>query len=144
MTYNQIIKLITDTIESHPMVHEVLSSPPAAWLNSNNVPSFPSASFTIDSGSYNLGREQVFRIDLWLLDKSGTDAEYEQEVVSDMHGIGYDVIQELRSNMELVISDTVGWEALSEKFEDYLSGVKISFDLSVIRNYGNCDSPINS
>lgn len=142
MTYNQVVKEIQETLENHPMIHSVLFSSPAAWLNRDFVPNFPSASYVINSGFLNAGREQVFRVELWLLDKSGTDAEFEQEVTSDMHGVAYDVLQILRQQFHNYdISSQAPWEAISEKFEDYLSGIKLTFDLTVTRKYGACDVP---
>jgi hypothetical protein len=144
VTYNQVVKEIQDRLSSHPMVKEVLFQSPAAWLNSTNVPSFPSASFVINSGSLNIGREQIYNIEIWLLDKSGVDGEFEQDVTSDMHGVAYDVIQNMRQSNLFGVSNQIRWDAISEKFEDYLSGVKFSFDLSVTRKYGDCDSMINA
>ena len=40
-----------------------------------------------------------------------------------------------------LISTNVTWEAISEKFEDYLSGVRMTFTLSVVRDYGACAVP---
>lgn len=143
MTYNQVVKEIQEKLQSHPMLHEVMFGSPAIWLYNNQPPSFPSANFEINTGSLNIGREQIFTVNVWLLDKSGVDSEFEQEVTSDMHGIAYDFLQKLRNSLDYSISNTVTWNAISEKFEDYLSGVNFSFDFTVTRSYGNCDSPIN-
>lgn len=126
------------------MIKEVLFQSPAAWLSSPNSPSFPSASFVINSGSLNIGRETTFTVEVWLLDKSGVDGEFETDVTSDMHGVAYDFVQNLRQSNAYGISNQIRWDAISEKFEDYLSGVKISFDMSVTRKYGDCDSMINA
>ena len=142
MTYNQVVTEIQEVLENHGLIRDVMFGSPASWLNRDYVPSFPSASFTIDSGQLNAGREQVFTIDVWLLDKSGVDAEFEQDIVSDMHGVAYDVLQTLRQQFhEYLISSSVSWNAVSEKFEDYLSGINFTFDLNVVRNYGACDVP---
>jgi hypothetical protein len=142
MTYNQVVTEIQEALESHKMLRDVMFGSPAAWLNRDYVPAFPSASFTIDSGQLNVGREQIFTIEVWLLDKSGIDGEFEQDVVSDMHGVAYDVLQTLRQQFhEYIISASVNWSAVSEKFEDYLSGVNFTFDLNVMRKYGACDVP---
>lgn len=142
MTYNQVITEIKEVLTNHAMIHEVQQTNPVEWINLNYVPTFPVANFTIDSGFLNAGREQIFRIDIWLLDKSGIDGEFETEVISDMHGIAYDVLSILRiASKPYQISAQVQWNAVSEKFEDYLSGVKITFDLFVVRNYGACDVP---
>jgi len=142
MTYNQVVKEIQTTLQNQPMIKEVMFQSPAQWLNNNYVPNFPSASFAINTGELNAGREQVFRIELWLLDKSGVDGEFEQEVTSDCHGIAYDIISILRQGFnKYLISTNITWEAISEKFEDYLSGVRLSFNLSIVRDYGACSVP---
>ena len=144
MTYNQAILELRNVLSSHPMISEVLSETPAAWLNSESVPSFPSASYVINSGQINAGREQVYTIDVWLLDKAGVDGEFDIDITSNMQGIAYDILQALRQNSTAYsISNTVRWDAIAEKFEDYLSGVKFSFDLSAVRKYGACDTAIN-
>lgn len=145
MTYNQIVKEITSTLQNHAMIKEVKFCTPMEWLNSNQVPKFPVSNFVIDSGFLNIGKEQIFRIDIWFLDKSGAEGEFETDVISDMHGVAFDVLSLLRNQSKpFFISQQIQWNAVSEKFEDYLSGVKITFDLSIMRNYGACDVPTNS
>ena len=145
MNYNQVVREISDLLQDHPMIQEVQFNTPVAWLNQNFVPSFPVASYVINSGSLNAGREQVYRVEIWLLDKAGNEAEFETDIISDMHGVAYDILQKLRQQFNnFTISNNVSWNALSEKFEDYLSGVRFSFDLSVVRDYGACDVPSKS
>jgi hypothetical protein len=144
MTYNQVIEEIKETLENHPMIKEVLTASPLQWLNDNHVPDYPVSCFVINSGQLNAGREEVFAIDMWFLDKSGSEAEFEQEVISDMHGVAYDILQILRQQFNpFTIDANVNWEAISEKFEDYLSGVKITFNFFTNRKYGACDVPTN-
>lgn len=126
------------------MIKEVLTASPLQWLNDNHVPDYPVSCFVINSGQLNAGREEVFAIDMWFLDKSGSEAEFEQEVISDMHGVAYDILQILRQQFNpFTIDANVNWEAISEKFEDYLSGVKITFNFFTNRKYGACDVPTN-
>ena len=142
MTYNQVVKEIEEVLQNHAMIKTTLFSTPVEWLNRGGVPQCPVASYAINSGSLNVGKEQVYRVDLWLLDKSGVDGEFETEVISDMHGVAYDILSILRkANNAWGISPQVGWIGISEKFEDYLSGVKLTFDLTIVRNYGACDVP---
>jgi hypothetical protein len=142
MTYNQVVTEIEEVLENHAMLNTVLFETPVEWLNRNQVPTYPVASYAINSGSLNVGREQIYRVDLWLLDQSGRDGEFETSVISAMHGVAYDVLSILRKGgNSWIISPSVSWIAVSEKFEDYLSGVKITFDLTVVRDYGSCDTP---
>jgi hypothetical protein len=142
MTYNQVVNKIRTLLESHPFLKDVRFATPAEWLNWDSVPNFPVASFSIDSGNFNLGREQIYSLKLWLLDKSGVDSEFETDVVSDMHGIANDIISNLRNGSSVfTIDDQISWNAVSEKFEDYLSGIEITINLSAIGEFGLCDFP---
>jgi hypothetical protein len=142
MTVNQVINEIKAVLQNHAMINTVLVSTPMEWINKGEVPLYPVGTFDISSGFLNIGREQIHRVDMWLLDQSGKDGEFEQEVISDMHGVAYDVVSILRKGGNpWIISDKVQWQAISEKFEDYLSGVRITFDFIVVRDYGSCDTP---
>lgn len=142
MTYNQVATEITTVLESHAMINTVLFSLPVEWINAGEVPEFPVACFDIGTGSLNAGREQVYRIDMWFLDQSGKEGEFEQEVISDMHGVAYDILSVLRKGSNnYTISSSVQWQAVSEEFEDYLSGVRLSLDFTIVRGYGACDIP---
>lgn len=142
MTFNQVINEIKTICESHAMIKAVKYETPVEWINRGGVPYFPLVNYSIGSGSYNLGRELTYRIELWILDKSGSDGEYETEVISDCHLIAGDIISVLRKQpKDYLISNSVTWISLSEKFEDYLSGVKLTFDLSATNVLGPCDMP---
>ena len=142
MTLNQIITEVKEVLDSHAMINTVLISTPVEWINKQQVPLYPVASFAINSGSINVNRELVYKVDLWFLDQSGRDGEFEQNVISEQHGIAYDILAQLRKlNNPWTVSSIVGWQAISEKFEDYLSGVRISFDLTLVGAYGACDTP---
>lgn len=142
MTYNQVVKEIQEVLTDHAMIHEVLFTSPVEWINRNHVPNFPVSCFEINQGSLNAGREQVFRVIIWFLDKSGVEAEFEPNVISDMHGVAYDITAKLRQQFnDYLISANIPFNVVSEKFEDYLSGVRIEFDFTIVRNYGACDVP---
>ena len=141
MTYNQVVTAIETLLSSHKMIHEVRFASPTQWLNFDNVPTFPVASYVINSGSINSGRELVYNIQFWFLDKSGVDSEFETEVTSNQHAIAYDIIASLRQDTRFVITDQISWNAISEKFEDYLSGVELTINLSTIGAFGACDFP---
>lgn len=143
MTYNQIVKTIETILQNHNQINEVRFASPTNWLNWDSVPVYPVASYTINDGQYNAGRELVYRINFWFLDKSGVDSEFETEVTSDMLQVAVDVLNELRLQYNSYgISTNVQWTALSEKFEDYLSGITYSVDLSIVNPFSACDSPM--
>ena len=51
------------------MIHTVKFATPIEWLNWDNQPVFPLASFAINRGGLNAGREQTYQIEMWFLDK---------------------------------------------------------------------------
>jgi hypothetical protein len=140
MTYNQVVTEIQTKLAAHPLIKTVKFNPPTNWLNWDNQPVFPVACFVINSGALNAGREQVFNIQMWFLDKSGLEGEFETEITSDQHSIAADVISNLRKQSNSYLIDTnINWDAISEKYEDYLSGVGLSFNLSAISKFDACD-----
>ncbi len=143
MTYKQLTSEIQTILESNKMLHTVKFASPVEWLNWDSQPVFPLASFSINSGALNIGREQVYQIQFWFLDKSGVESEFETEVVSDMHSVAADIISKLRNGAnEFTIDNQIAWNAISEKFEDYLSGVELTFNLSVKSSFDACDMPV--
>lgn len=143
MTYNQVVKEIQTLLESHKMIHTVKFASPIEWLNWDNQPVFPLGAFAINRGGLNVGREQTYQIEMWLLDKSGVEGEFETEVVSDMHSIAADIISTLRKGSNPYTIDTaISWDAVSEKFEDYLSGIYLTFNLSIVSKFDACSMPV--
>jgi hypothetical protein len=141
MTYNQIVDKIQTLLESHPMIKEVRFSSPAEWLFRDNQPVFPSANFVINSGGLNVGREMTFSTRFWFLDKSGVEGEFETDVISDQHQIANDIIAQLRKDFTISIDTNITWNAISEKFEDYLSGVEFTITISTTDQYQLCSLP---
>jgi hypothetical protein len=91
----------------------------------------------------NAGREQTYLIEMWFLDKSGVEGEFETDVVSDMHSVAADIISTLRKGSNPYTIDTsISWDAVSEKFEDYLSGVYLTFNLSIVSKFDACSMPV--
>ena len=142
MTYNQVVTEINNLLSSHSMINTVRFASPLEWLNWDNQPIFPVACYTINSGGLNAGREQVYQIVFWFLDKSGSDGENETDVTSDQHSICADIISLMRSkSQEYAIDLNVAWTAVSEKFEDYLTGVTCTVNLSVVSKFDACNMP---
>jgi hypothetical protein len=142
MTYNQVVKKIQTLLESHPMLKTVRFTTPTEWIGYEEQPVFPVANFFISTGQLNRGSDFFYQLEMWFLDKSGVEGEFEQEVISDQHSIANDIILALRRDMTISIDDNITWTALSEKFEDYLSGVTLSFNLQTNGEFSNCDFPI--
>ncbi|MFY7938346.1 MAG: hypothetical protein ACOVOQ_13270 [Flavobacterium sp.] len=142
MTYKQLATEITSLLESHAMIHTTKFATPIEWLNWDDQPVFPLASFSINSGSFNLGKQRQYDIQFWFIDKSGVEGEFETEVVNDMHQIAGDIISSLRNGAnEFVIDDNIRFDVISEKFEDYLSGVQLTLSLTSTSAFDKCDMP---
>jgi hypothetical protein len=141
MTYNQVINELQTILGNHPMITEVRYTTPLEWLNRDEVPKFPVACYMIDSGNYNLGKELIYTCQFWFLDKSGQEAEFETEVISDQHGIANDIVNLLRKSKIFTIDDSISWTAISEKFEDYISGINLTINISSISQFDYCDYP---
>lgn len=142
MTYNQIVEIIKSLLQSHAMINTTRFATPTEWLMWDSQPVYPCASFSINSGGLNAGRELTYSCQFWFLDKSGVEGEFETEVISDQHQIANDIISNLRKNNLLIVDTNVNWNAISEKFEDYLSGVELTINISTIGKYDSCDFPI--
>lgn len=147
MTYNQLKKTITTLLQSNAMIKEVKFATPQDWLFATNQPEFPIACFMINSGSLNIGREQVYNVSFWFLDKAGMENEFEADVTSDQIQIAADIVSSLRtgSNSKTYLVDTnISYNVISDKFEDYLAGVNLSININTISDYDACNMPIVS
>jgi serine/threonine protein kinase len=83
MTYNQVIKTIKAILGSHAMIKSVKAATPREWLFEDSQPVFPVACFAMNSGSLNVGREQVYNLSLWFLDKAGMEREFESGILME-------------------------------------------------------------
>jgi len=59
-----------------------------------------------------------------------------------MHSVANDIVMALRQDQKISIDTSISWTAISEKFEDYLSGVTVTFNLTTVSEFNNCDFPI--
>jgi len=141
MTYNQIVLKITDLLESNKFIKTVRFSSPNEWIGWTEMPVMPVASFVINNGQLNAGREIVYSVTFWFLDKSGIEGQHETQVVNDQLMIANDIISSLRNDQTISLDPSISWDAISEKFEDYLSGVTTTFNISLTGKFGQCDFP---
>lgn len=123
------------------IIKSVRNATPQEWLGFEEMPVMPVALFNINNGQLNAGRDLVYSIQFWFLDKSGKDGENEQQVISDQHQLANDLVMALRQDRTLTIDANVRWDAISEKFEDYLTGVTITFNIFTTGQFNNCDFP---
>jgi hypothetical protein len=144
MTYNQVITEIKAILATHAMIKSVKVATPREWLFKDSQPIFPIACVAVNSGSLNVGREQVYNISLWFLDKAGLEGEFEQDVTSDQLQTCADIISKLRNGAnDWQIDDNITYNLILDKFEDYLSGVEISFNMTTYSDFDACDIPLN-
>jgi hypothetical protein len=144
MTYNQVLSTIRTLLESHAQIKSVKYATPKEWLFVNDQPTYPIACFAINSGSLNIGREQVYNVSLWFLDKAGMEAEFEPDVASDQLQIAADIISKMRNGANNYILDTnISYNFILDKFEDYLSGIEITFNMTTVSEFDACDMPLN-
>ena len=142
MTYNQLKKTLSDLLESHAMIRMVKDSPPAEWLFKDNQPGFPVCCFTINTGSFNKGRTQVYNAQFFFLDKAGAEAEFENEIISDQIGIAYDIVELMRNEKNpYSIPDSINFNTIKDKYEEYLAGVEITIEIETQSDYDGCDAP---
>lgn len=143
MTYNQLISTLTSLLQSHAMIKTVKNATPKEWLLRDDQPLYPVAFFSINNGSLNRGSEQVYNVQFFFLDKSGLEAEFETEVISDQIGIGSDIINLIRTGRkDYYVQDGVTFNAISDKYEDYLAGIEYTLNITTQSDFSGCDVPL--
>jgi len=142
MTYNQIIKQLTTTLSSHLLIKTVKNATVVEWLNRDSQPVFPVCCFSVNNGTFNPGREQTYSIQFFFLDKSGAEAEFEPDVISDQISTAYDVIEKLRNDgNDWYIDDAVNFNLISDKYEDYLAGCELTINFTTQSDFDGCNFP---
>ncbi len=125
------------------MIKTAKYATPKEWLLRDEQPVYPIACFSINSGSLNIGREQIYNVQFFFLDKSGQEAEYEEDVISDQVQIASDILSLMRTGRNSYsIDDNVTFNAISDKYEDYLAGVELTINISTQNQFTGCDVPL--
>lgn len=142
MTYKKLKNEIQALLEDHAMIKQVRFSSPLEWLYKDQKPEFPLCCFTLDTGNFEAGYIN-HDLKIWFLDQAGQEGEFDTEVISDQMGIAVDVYSWLKqSHLREWITNTASYVVVSEKFDDYLSGIELSLTLKVFQNYDTCIIPI--
>jgi len=142
MTYNQLITTIQSLLQSHAMIKTAKNVTPKEWLLRDEQPIYPIATFSVNSGSINKGREQVYNVQFFFLDKSGKEAEFETDVISDQMQTASDIISLMRGGRNsYTIDDNISFNAISDKYEDFLAGVELTINISTQNEFTGCDVP---
>jgi hypothetical protein len=142
MTYNQLIAEIQTLLEANPIIKTAKNVTPKEWLNKDEQPVYPICCYSLNSGQLNIGRQHIFSVQFFFLDKSGAGMEFEQEVISDQLQIANDVIETIRgTKREYTIEDVIPFNTISDKYEDYLAGVEFTTNITVTSDFDGCDTP---
>lgn len=143
MTYNQLVKTLRNLLLSHAMIKTVKNATPKEWLLRDEQPKYPIALFSINNGSFNKGGEQVYNVQFFFLDKSGLEAEFETEVISDQIGIASDIVNLMRTGRKnYYIQDAITFNGISDKYEDYLAGIEYTLNITTQSDFSGCDTPL--
>lgn len=144
MTYNQLIRTLQSLLGSHAMINTVKNITPREWLQRDSQPVFPIATYSVNTGSLNVGAQQVYTVQFFFLDKSGLEAEYETEIISDQIQIASDIVNIMRiGSNDYFIDDNITFSAVSDKYEDYLAGVELTINITTQSDFSACDAPLN-
>lgn len=143
MTYNQLITTIQSLLQSHAMIKTAKNVTPKEWLLRDEQPIYPIATFSVNSGSINKGREQIYNVQFFFLDKSGKEAEFETDVISDQMQTASDIISLMRGGRNSYsIDDNISFNAISDKYEDFLAGIELTINISTQNEFTGCDVPL--
>ena len=125
------------------MIETAKNVTPREWLLRDEQVVYPIACFSVNSGSMNIGREQVFNIQFFFLDKSGKEAEFESDVISDQMQTASDILSLMRTGRkDYSIDDNVSFNAISDKYEDYLAGIEYTINISTQNEFTGCNVPL--
>ena len=125
------------------MIETAKFTTPKEWLLRDEQPIYPIACFSVNSGTMNIGREQVFSVQFFFLDKSGKEAEFENDVISDQIQTGSDILSLMRTGRNSYsIDDNISFNAISDKYEDYLAGIEYTINISTQNEFTGCNVPL--
>lgn len=125
------------------MIKTAKNVTPKEWLLRDEQPVYPIATFSVNSGSINKGREQIYNVQFFFLDKSGKEAEFETDVISDQMQTASDIISLMRGGRNSYsIDDNVAFNAISDKYEDFLAGIELTINISTQNEFTGCDVPL--
>ena len=142
MTYNQLVSTIQSLLESHAMIKTVKNVMPGEWLK-NDETIYPVCCFFVNTGTFAVGRQQVYGVQFFFLDKSGVDKEFEAEVISDQVGIAYDIVELIRGyKRSYTLDDSIIFNTIADgRYEDYLAGCEFTTDFTTTSDFDGCDVP---
>jgi hypothetical protein len=142
MTYNQIISTLQSLLSSHALIKTVKNSPPKEWLLKDAQVVYPVSCFNVLSGTFNKGREQIYTVQFYFLDKSGAEGEFQEECISDQCSTAHDIVELIRGTKRTyTIDDSIIFNTIADKYEDYLAGVEMTINFTTQSSFDGCDVP---
>ena len=143
MTLNELNQELSTLLLSHAMIKTAKNVRPQEWLNRGVNATFPAVFWWATGGSMNKGQKNDFTVTFWFLDKAGQEFKFEEDVVSDMQGIAYDIIQKMRVETQpWLIDDNINFDVVSDYAEDYLAGITMNFTIETFSTFTACDMPL--
>jgi hypothetical protein len=144
MTYNQLITTIQSLLESNPIIQTAKNITPKEWLMDDDQPVYPICCYSLNSGTLNKGRQHIFSIQFFFLDKSGAENEFMTDVISDQLQISNDIVELIRgTKRDYTIDDSIQFTTVSDKYEDYLAGISFTTNITTQSDFDGCDVPTN-
>ena len=142
MTYNQLIKKFNELLQSHAQLKTVKNATPTEWLGSPGVVDFPAALFVVNTGTFERGNQRTRLVQMWFIDKSGADNEFEQDVSSDMEQVAGDIVEKLLNEAnKWSIDAPISYTFFRDSYEDFMAGVQFIFSIETNNEFDGCDMP---
>lgn len=142
MTYNQLLSTLQTLLESNAMIATVKNVTPIEWLNRDEQPVYPVAAYTVLNATSSIGKQIVYSVQIFFLDRSGAEAEFEPDVISDQLQIANDILEKIRGvKQTYFFDDSVTINFISDKYEDYLAGVEMTINITTQSDFDGCDFP---
>jgi hypothetical protein len=145
MTYNQLVKRLQTLLDSHGQIRKVYNATPTEIPQPWGEVELPAVFFVVNTGVFLPGNERQRVVQMWFMDKSGQENEFEQDVSSDMEQVAGDVIESLYNDGNpWRMDEQVSYEFFRGEYGDFVSGVQLTFNIYTINAADACDMPLKA
>lgn len=142
MTYNQLIEELKSRLNAHGQLKGVYNATPTEILAPEGEVDLPAVFFVVNTGVFLAGNARDRVVQMWFVDKSGQENEFEQDVSSDMEQVAGDIVEGLYNDgNDWLIDKPITFEFFRARYGDYLSGVQFTFNIETQNNADACDTP---
>lgn len=143
MTYNQLVEELKSRLNEHGQLKGVYNATPTEILAPEGEIDLPAAFFVVNTGSFLPGNARDRVVQMWFVDKSGQENEFEQDVSSDMEQVAGDIVEGLYNDGNpWLIDKPITFEFFRARYGDYLSGVQFTFNIETQNKADACDTPV--